>query len=57
MLDAARMEEIKNLEEISIEIAYKKKKLDTEMKMLENKENKVKNIIEEKEVLKFELSL
>ena len=56
MLDAARMEDIKNLEEISIEIAYKKKELDTEMKMLENEENKVKNIIEEKEVLKFELS-
>ena len=50
------MEDIKNLEEISIEIAYKKKELDTEMKMLENEENKVKNIIEEKEVLKFELS-
>ena len=31
-LDAARMEEIKNVEEIRIEIAYKKE-LDTEMKM------------------------
>ena len=41
-LDAARMEEIKNLEEIRIEIAYKKKELDTEMKMLENEKYKVK---------------
>ena len=46
-LDAARMEEIKNLEEIRIEIAYTKKKLDTEMKMLKNEGNKVKNIIKE----------
>ena len=46
-LDLARMEEIKNLEEIRIEIAHKKKVLETEMKMLENKKNKVKNIIEE----------
>ena len=46
-LDVARMEEIKNLEEIRIEIAHKKKVLETEMKMLENKKNKVKNIIEE----------
>ena len=33
------MEGIKNLEEIRIEIAYKKKELDTEMKMLENEVN------------------
>ena len=46
-LDVARMEEIKNLEEIRIEIAHKKEVLETEMKMLENKKNKVKNIIEE----------
>ena len=46
-LDVARMKEIKNLEEIRIEIAHKKKVLETEMKMLENKKNKVKNIIEE----------
>ena len=36
------MEEIKNLEEIRIEIAYKKKELDTEMKMLEMKKIKYK---------------
>ena len=54
-LDKAKMEEIKNLEEIRIEIAYKKKELDTEMKMLENEENKVKNIIEEVKKLKIEL--
>ena len=41
-LDAARMEKIRNLEEIKIEIAYKKKELDTEMKMLEDEENKIK---------------
>ena len=41
-LDALRMEEIKNLEEITIEIASQKKSLDTKMKMLENEENKVK---------------
>ena len=35
-LDAARIAKIKNLENIRIEIAYKKKELDTEMKMLEN---------------------
>ena len=46
-LDAARMEEIKNLEEIRIEIAYTKKKLDTEMKMLKNEGSKVKSIIKE----------
>ena len=46
-LDVARMEEIKNLEEIRIEIAHKKKVLETEMEMLENKKNEVKNIIEE----------
>ena len=46
-LDAARMEEIKNLEEIRIEIACTKKKLDTETKMLKNEGNKVKNIIKE----------
>ena len=46
-LDVARMEEIRNLEEIRTEIAHKKKVLQTEMKMLENKKNKVKNIIEE----------
>ena len=34
------MEEINNLEEIRIEIAYKKKELDTEMKMLENQKPK-----------------
>ena len=34
------MEEIKNLEEIRIEIAYKKKELDTEMKMSENQKPK-----------------
>ena len=55
MLDAARMEKIKNLEEIRIEIAYKKKKLDTEIKTLENEKNRVKNIIEKIEVLTFEL--
>ena len=49
------MEGIKNLEEIRIEIAYKKKELDTEMKMLENEENKVKNIIGERERLSLEL--
>ena len=54
-LDAARMEEIKNLEEMRIEIAYKKKELDTEMEMPENEKNKVKYIIEEIEILKFEL--
>ena len=41
-LDAARMEKIRNLEEIKIEIVYKKKELDTEMKMLEDEENKIK---------------
>ena len=54
-LDAARMEEIKNLEEMGIEIAYKKKELDTEMEMPENEKNKVNYIIEETEILKFEL--
>ena len=54
-LDAARMEEIKNLEKMGIEIAYKKKELDTEMEMPENEKNKVKYIIEEIEILKFEL--
>ena len=54
-LDAARMEEIKNLEEMGIEIAYKKIELDTEMEMPENEKNKVKYIIEEIEILKFEL--
>ena len=49
------MEEIKNLEEIRIEIAYKKKELDTEMKMLENQKNKAKIIIEEIEISKSEL--
>ena len=49
------MEGIKNLEEIRIEIAYKKKKLDTEMKMLENEVNKVKNTIEKTEILNLEL--
>ena len=39
-LDAARIAEIKNLENIRIEIAYKKKELDTEMKMLENEQYK-----------------
>ena len=48
--DAARMKEISNLEEIRIEIAYKKKELDTEMKMLENEDDKVRNIIEEIEL-------
>ena len=56
-LDAARMEEIKNLEKMGIEIAYKKKELDTEMEMPENEKNKVKYIIEEIEILKFELKL
>ena len=37
-LDALRMEEIKNLEEIRIEITYQKKSLDTKMKMLGNEE-------------------
>ena len=36
------MEEIKNLEKIRIEIVYTTKKLDTEIKILENEENKVK---------------
>ena len=49
-LDAARIAEIKNLENIRIEIAYKKKELDTEMKMLENEDDKVRNIIEEIEL-------
>ena len=49
------MEGIKNLEEIRIEIAYKKKELDTEMKMLENEVNKVKNTIEKTEILNLEL--
>ena len=49
------MKEIKNLEEIRIEIAYKKKKLDAEMKMVENGENKVKDIIEKIEKIKVEL--
>ena len=53
--DAERMEGIKNLEEIRIEIAYKKKELDTEMKMLENEVNKVKNTIEKTEILNLEL--
>ena len=39
-LDAARMEKIKNLEKIRIEILYTKNKIDTEIKMLENEENK-----------------
>ena len=49
-LDAARMKEKSNLEEIRIEIAYKNKELDTEMKMLENEDDKVRNIIEEIEL-------
>ena len=49
------MKEIKNLEELRIEIAYKKKKLDTEIKMVENGENKVKDIIEKIEKVKVEL--
>ena len=50
------MEEIKNLEELRIEIAYKKKELDIEMKILENEENGViEEIIEEIEILKLEL--
>ena len=49
------MKEIKNLEEIRIEIAYKKKKLDAEMKMVENGENKVKDIIEKIEKIKVDL--
>ena len=49
------MEEIKNSEEIRIEIAYKKEELDKEVKVLENEKNKVKNIIEETEILKLEL--
>ena len=49
------MGEIKNLGEIRIEIAYKKKELDTEIKMLENEENKVKSIIGERERLTIEL--
>ena len=34
------MKEIKNLEETRIEIAYKKKELNIEMKMLQNDEKK-----------------
>ena len=50
------MEEVKNLEELRIEIAYKKKELDIEMKILENEENGViEEIIEEIEILKLEL--
>ena len=50
------MEEIKNLEELRIEIAFKKKELDIEMKILENEENGViEEIIEEIEILKLEL--
>ena len=44
-----------NLEEIRTEIAYKKKELNTERKMLENEKTKVKNITEEIEILKFKL--
>ena len=55
MSDVARITEIKNLEEIRIEIAYKKKELDTEMEMLQNEENKEKNIIKEIKRLRLEL--
>ena len=43
------------MEEIKIKITYTKEKTDVEMEMLKNEENKVKNIIEEIEKLKFEL--
>ena len=54
-LNPVRMGETKNLGEIRIGIAYKKKELDTEMKMLENEENKVKSVIGERERLSLEL--
>ena len=53
MPDVARITEIKNLKEIKIEIAYKKKELYTEMEKLQNEENKEKNII--KEIKRLEL--
>ena len=37
------MEEKKNLEETRIKIAYKKKELDKEMKMLQNDKKKIKS--------------
>ena len=49
------MEEIKKLEETRTEIGYEKKWLGKEMKMFENEENKVKNIVEEREQLKTQL--
>lgn len=44
------------MEEIKIKITYTKEKTDVEMEMLKNEENKVKNIIEEIDVLKVQLS-
>ena len=55
--DAARMEELKNLEKIRVEIrvVYTNRILDRETKMLKNEENRVNYINERIEKFKFKL--